>query len=90
MVKQLEVVSQLEQEFPRIVEQITLLWSSPIAAQEYLQSLVFDERGNRHGFPFQVASDLMMLEYVCNSETGVYDQTVEARVMNNPMFGLDR
>lgn len=88
MIKKLEVISAVEQEFPRIVEHVVSLWGTP-AAQDYLKSLVFDERGHRHGFPFDAASDLMMLEYVCNSETGVFDQTIEAKVMNNPQFGFN-
>ena len=89
MAKKLEVISVLEQEFPRIAQKIVDLWGGP-EVNRYLRALVFDERGDRHGFPFDAASELMLLEYISNSETGDYDQSVEAKVLNNPQFGMDR
>lgn len=89
MVKKLEVVSVLEQEFPRIAQKVADLWGGP-EVNRYLRALVFDDRGDRHGFPFDAASELMMLEYISNSETGDYDHSIEAKVLNNPQFGMDR
>ena len=89
MVKKVEVISALEQGFPRITEKIVETWGGP-EVNRYLRSLVFDERGDRHGFPFEVATELMLPEFISNSETGDFDQSIEAKVLNNPQLGMDQ
>jgi hypothetical protein len=53
-------LSAIEQKFPRIAKALCELWGKP-EYSPYLRSLVFDERGNRQGFPPDVSSELFML-----------------------------
>lgn len=53
-------VSALEEKFPRIAKGLSELWGQEGYAP-YLRSLVFDERGNRQGFPADVSMELFML-----------------------------
>lgn len=46
--------------FPNIAKKITQLWGSA-DFQNYLNSVIFDERGGRHGFPEAVASALFRI-----------------------------
>mgnify|MGYP001421737483 CR=1 FL=1 len=52
--------SAIEEKFPRIAKALCELWGKP-EYPPYLCSLVFDERGNRQGFPPDVSSELFML-----------------------------
>jgi hypothetical protein len=47
--------------FPRIANSIADLWRSVPKCEEYLDSLVIDLRGNRTGFPPDVARELRAL-----------------------------
>ena len=47
--------------FPRIVNSIADLWRRTRECEEYLDSLVIDLRGNRTGFPPDVAKELRAL-----------------------------
>jgi hypothetical protein len=50
-------VSLILDRYPNIGKQITQLWGS-VDLNVYLNSLVFDERGSRHGFAEPIASAL--------------------------------
>ncbi len=52
--------SLIQEQFPKIGEKITVMWGS-VALQDYLNKIVFDERGGRQGFPMPVVSALMRL-----------------------------
>lgn len=52
--------SAIEEQFPRIAKALCELWGKAGYAP-YLHSLVFDERGNRQGFPADVGAELFML-----------------------------
>ena len=52
--------SLIQGQFPKICEKITLLWGT-VPLQEYLNKIIFDERGGRQGFPMPVVSALMRL-----------------------------
>jgi hypothetical protein len=53
-------MSELEKQFPRIVEKIITMW--PTADGEiYLQKLTIDERGDREGFSRDIIAEIMML-----------------------------
>jgi uncharacterized protein len=52
--------SLIQEQFPKIGERITVMWGS-VALQDYLNKIVFDERGGRQGFPMPVVSALMRL-----------------------------
>ena len=47
--------------YPRIVNSIADLWRRVRQCEEYLDSLMIDERGDRAGFPLDVAKKLLAL-----------------------------
>ncbi|HXU92529.1 MAG TPA: ankyrin repeat domain-containing protein [Gallionella sp.] len=53
----------LERQYPRILSKIMELWDSP-ASEEYFVDLMVDKRGDRAGFPPDVASDIIYLSMV--------------------------
>lgn len=65
----------LEQQFERILERIAQLWDYP-GAGAYFEELLLDKRGDRGGFPADVARDLVTLQ-------GIWD--VEQRGKNQGM-----
>jgi hypothetical protein len=48
------------EQFPRVGERITLMWGS-VELQKYLNNIIIDERGDRHGFPAPVLSALLQI-----------------------------
>ncbi|WP_157314218.1 ankyrin repeat domain-containing protein [Chitinibacter sp. GC72] len=50
----------LEQQYPRILEQVVALWGSE-QLEPFISELAVDERGTRQGFPPAVASELFTL-----------------------------
>jgi hypothetical protein len=65
-------LSPLEEQFPRLVPEITVFWGSP-TCYEKLQSLLIDHRGGRNGFPEDVHSDLSLLLAITPRPKGPYD-----------------
>lgn len=65
----------LAERFPRILNRIADTWATPSALIDYLDGLLRDDRGNRQGFPFDVAVDIMHLTSHC--ESMVKDNTVQ-------------
>ena len=57
----------LARTFPRIANNIAQLWRRVARCEEYLDSLLVDLRGNRSGFPADVAQELTALR-------GYYDE----------------
>jgi hypothetical protein len=57
----------LAERFPRILNKIADTWATPTTLMQYLDGLLRDERGNRQGFPFDVAVDIMHLTSHCES-----------------------
>jgi len=53
-------ISVIQEQFPRISEKIVQLWGSS-ELRVFLDSILFDERGNRVGFPSVVASALLRI-----------------------------
>lgn len=53
-------MSELEKQYPRIVDKLVLMWPSE-GSEGYLQSLTIDERGDREGFSRDIAAEIMML-----------------------------
>ncbi len=51
----------LARKFPRIANSIAELWRRVARCEEYLDTLVVDTRGNRSGFPLEVAQELAAL-----------------------------
>jgi hypothetical protein len=70
----------VREQYPRIGEKILQLWGST-ELNEYLDSVLFDERGSRHGFPLTIVSALMRIHenhiaVVPSEGTGDYWDTV--------------
>ena len=47
--------------FPRVANRIALVWNDHALADEVLNELLLDRRGNRKGFPPAVASEILRL-----------------------------
>ena len=65
-------LSPLEEHFPRLVPEILAFWGSPTCFAQ-LQGLLLDGRGNRHGFPEDVYSDLSLLLTIVLRPKSPYD-----------------
>ena len=61
----------LARKFPRIANSIAELWRRVARCEEYLATLVVDQRGDRSGFPPDVARELTAL---CNYYTVLHPQ----------------
>lgn len=57
----------LETHYERILNRIAQLWDYPGAA-DYFEELLLDKRGDRHGFPTDVALELLTLQSVWDAE----------------------
>ena len=51
-------VTVIRNHYPKIGERIALMWGSA-ELQKYLNNLVYDERGDREGFPRPIANAIM-------------------------------
>jgi hypothetical protein len=52
---------RLLQQFPRVANALAASWSDPEAFRGCLYDLLVDKRGNRRGFPDEVARELLAL-----------------------------
>jgi len=55
----------LEDRFPHVLNQVSAEWATPKAAHEVLESLLFDQRGGRQGFPDDAFAALLALHRRC-------------------------
>ena len=73
---------KLEKTFARIAEKIVELWDSPQIGS-YFAELLIDDRGNRQGFPPDVAREIFLLsiahEKIRNEQRGETDVWAEER-----------
>ncbi len=53
---------QLVIQYARIANRLASLWHHPAACEKYLNELMIDERGDRKGFPAEVALELATLQ----------------------------
>lgn len=54
-------VSNLEQNYPRIISQLTMLWGHE-GLRAYLSHLLIDDRGDRQGFTPATMEEIMFLD----------------------------
>ena len=54
--------SELARRYPRIANSIAELWRRVARCEEYLDTLLVDQRGDRKGFPPAVAQELTVLK----------------------------
>lgn len=52
---------ELALKFPRIINTIAAKQADAVACQRYLHSLLFDDRGGRAGFSFQIVQEINIL-----------------------------
>ena len=61
---------KLEQQFPQILERITIMWNSP-EFDSYLNKFMLDKRERpRQGFPVEVASEILRLSIIHSQQFG--------------------
>jgi len=63
----IEVRCALEEQFPNLLQRVTVMWGEP-EALAFLQKLIVDERGGRQGFPFEVMSELLVLSGIAEAK----------------------
>lgn len=68
--------------YPRIVNSLAGLWQSPPRCRAYFDQLMIDERGDRQGFPTEVASELAALKDYYDSVVHPTQQTVWDEIIN--------
>jgi uncharacterized protein len=49
-----------EEKYPRVVEKIAMLWGT-VGMSRYFTEILFDDRGDREGFPPEVMMELFAL-----------------------------
>lgn len=78
--EKLEVLSGMEELYPKILARIAMTWRTPEAV-DYLKKLIVDERGGRAGFPMEVMSELLMLSSVLEAGAGSDRWAANARLI---------
>ena len=78
-------VSELEQHYPRIAKGIVLQWGHP-QLDQYVDQLLIDERGDREGFPEEVASELLFLQQVHDTLLNLSDWPNAKSVWVEPQY----
>ncbi len=61
---------RLQEEFPRIANELPSRWSDPPTIRAYLGELLEDHRGNRRGFPALVREELEALKRFVEQRPG--------------------
>ncbi len=55
----------LEDRFPHVLNRVSAEWDTPGAALDVLETLLFDQRGDRQGFPDDALAALLALHQCC-------------------------
>ncbi|MDP1898530.1 MAG: hypothetical protein Q8K43_11665 [Sulfurimicrobium sp.] len=76
--------SELEKNFPRIVEKITMLWGHE-GVTAFLSHLLIDDRGDRQGFTGEIMAEIMFLNNLYEDMVG--DKTPQSgqALWENPL-----
>lgn len=78
--------SELEKSFPRIAERIVQLWNT-FELSSYLDEIMIDDRGTRHGFPPDVASEILFLRIMHDTHMLSTEGAPNAEtVWNHPFY----
>ncbi len=62
--------------FPRIVNRLSSAWTRPAECRAYFDELLLDRRGDRQGFPLEVAFELAALKNYFETAVHPSEQTV--------------
>ena len=68
---------KLEARFPRITETIASVWDSPEEAAAVFEDLLIDRRGDRQGFPPEIASEILRLSLAYETLKSARDERRE-------------
>jgi hypothetical protein len=73
-------LDEVARQFPHIVNKLAQVWSKPTAVHKFLDSLLFDGRAGRQGFPLDVFTQLARLRSYCAKvypkKTDAWDQNL--------------
>lgn len=75
---------QTAERFPHIANALAGLWAKPRNCRAYFDELLLDHRGDRHGFPKAVASELAALKDYYDSVVHPTQQTVWDEIVSQP------
>ena len=75
----------LSQKYARIANRLCLLWQSPVECLQYLEDLLMDRRGSRHGFELDIAMELAGIKdhfetQVSHVPQTTWDQIIERQL----------
>lgn len=62
--------------FPRIVNRLAVLWNNPERCSGYFDELLLDRRGDRQGFPMEIAFELAALKNFFETAVHPSHQTI--------------
>lgn len=77
-----------EAKYPRIVEKIALLWGT-VGMSRYFNEILFDDRGDRDGFPHDVMMELFALSNY-NESTKPSRGAIESAWKSRDLDRMDR
>ena len=74
-IEHLECKSLLEDQYPRIIQSIDIVWSYPKEFDQHMSKLEIDDRGKRSGWPLKVWTEL---QYIRNIHDITFGTTVDS------------
>ncbi len=77
-------VSELEKNFPRIVEKLTMLWGHE-GVTAFLSHLLIDDRGDRQGFTGEIMAEIMFLNNLYEDMVGDKSPQSGQALWENPL-----
>jgi hypothetical protein len=77
--------SELEKNFPRIVEKLSMLWGHE-GIIAFLSHLLIDDRGDRHGFTDEVMAEIMFLTNLCEDMASDKAPQSGQAIWENPLI----
>ena len=79
---------ETEAKYPRVAEKISILWGT-VGMDRYFREILFDDRGDREGFPMTVMTELFALSNYHES-TKPSRSALESAWSNSESERLDR
>jgi hypothetical protein len=68
-------------QYPRIANRLAEIWKRPLQCERYLDDLMLDMRGNRRGFPPNVATEIAALKlYLFSTSVTVHFDVWGSRI----------
>jgi len=76
--------------FPHIANMLCTRWTTPVACRAYFEELVLDSRGDRQGFPPEIARELAALKDFYESVVYPVQQTAWDELARHSRGSLSR